>query len=146
MTFTICKNYFILLVLFVLILNACASSEAAGLNSTSKNATDQTTIEVEQVVSEAQPVVFEGSRRVVGSFRSVQGVMDPLSCYCSNGGYVESPAGEVVPVCFDNATEISNTDYIEITGAMTTRSIEANGACSSGTLSYLVVESYNLEP
>ena len=52
--------------------------------------------------------------------------MNPLSCYCTNLGYVESRAGEVVPICFDNNADVSTTNYIEVTGVITTRTIEDN--------------------
>lgn len=104
---------------------------------------------MEEVILEEEaptPAPEEGPRKVTGAFRSVKGVMDPLSCYCSNGGYVESPAGETLAVCFDNSENISSTDYIYIEGVMTTRTIDSNGPCPAGTMSYLVVESYSLTP
>lgn len=92
------------------------------------------------------PPVIEGPRTVVGAFKSVRGVMDPLSCYCDNGGYIDSPAGEHVAVCFNSSEEISSTDFIKVTGVMTTKTIDSNGPCPAGTKSYLVVESYSLQP
>ncbi|GAB5424687.1 MAG: hypothetical protein Crog4KO_18340 [Crocinitomicaceae bacterium] len=105
--------------------------------------------QVEQVEDAEEipiPIQAEIPERVVGSFRSVKGVMDPLSCYCGNGGYVESPAGRVVAVCFEDNVDIASRDYIEVIGLMTTRTIESNGACPAGTKSFMVVESYKLNP
>jgi hypothetical protein len=76
----------------------------------------------------------------------VKGIMDPLSCYCNNGGYVNSPAGETVAVCFNDDVVISSVDFIEVNGLMTNRSIESNGSCPSGTKTYMIVETYSFEP
>lgn len=102
--------------------------------------------EVTDVLQESliQYQIQEGPRTVVGSFRSVKGIMDPLSCYCNNSGYVETPSGESVPVCFKDDVVISTRDYIEVTGIMTTRSIDSNGTCPSGVKTYLIVESFKL--
>lgn len=99
-----------------------------------------------QISQELEPPVQEGPRKVAGEFRSVKGVMDPLSCYCSNGGYVESPAGESLRVCFADNENVQSTDYIFIEGVMTIRTIDSNGPCPAGTMSYLIVESYSLQP
>ena len=130
---------------YLLLFSSCATENAAVEAPITEADNPKEGIE-SSPVTPPEPQVQEGPRKVVGAFRSVKGVMDPLSCYCSNGGYVESPAGESVPVCFDNNQNVSNTDYIFIEGVMTTRSIESNGACSEGTMSYLIVESYSLTP
>lgn len=121
-----------------------------------KNAMDKTPPPSAEVAEETMdeipqepvstPPVIEGPRTVVGAFKSVRGVMDPLSCYCDNGGYIDSPAGEHVAVCFNSSEDVSSTDFIKVTGVMTTKTIDANGVCPAGTMSYLVVESYSLQP
>ncbi len=132
--------------LCLLMLSSCGSEKiAVEAPVVEEEVTSETTESQVELPQQAEPV-YEGPRKVVGAFKSVKGVMDPLSCYCSNGGYVDSPAGETVPVCFDNSQEVFNTDYIFIEGVMTTRTIESNGACPEGTMSYLVVESYSLNP
>lgn len=128
-------------------LSSCATENAAiEAPVVEADTVEEETAIVPDETPQPTPQVQEGPKKVVGAFRSVKGVMDPLSCYCNNGGYVESPAGESVPVCFDNNQNVGNTDYIFIEGVMTTRSIESNGACPEGTMSYLVVESYSLTP
>jgi ABC-type oligopeptide transport system substrate-binding subunit len=79
-------------------------------------------------------------RTVTGKFRSVSGVMDKLSCYCSNGGYVTSEDGVVTAVCFDEAVE--SCDKITVTGYMTSRKIEKNGSCPEGIMGFLKAQSY----
>ncbi len=143
--------FYSLLILFVWGLASCATEEnivEANMPPPPPPA-PEVVEEVEQVegVEEITALVQEEiPERVVGAFRSVKGVMDPLSCYCGNGGYVESPAGRVVAVCFEDNVDIASRDYIEVTGVMTTRTIESNGACPAGTKSYMVVESYKLNP
>lgn len=131
----------------MLLLSACANEK--DLIEVAEMATEdqlETVEEPVQITQEVAPPVLEGPRKVVGEFRSVRGVMDPLSCYCGNGGYVESPAGESVAVCFNDNENVQSTDYIFIEGVMITRTIESNGACPAGTMSYLIVESYSLQP
>ena len=134
----------------LLSLSSCGSEKTALETANAQTAvpedveaeTPEATVAIPQQVE----AVYEGPRKVVGAFRSVKGVMDPLSCYCSNGGYVESPTGETVAVCFDNNQNVPSSDYIYMEGTMTSRSIESNGACPAGSMSYLVVESYSLQP
>lgn len=79
-------------------------------------------------------------RTVTGSFRSVSGVMNELSCYCSNGGYVTTVDGEEVAVCFNEPVE--SCDKITVTGYKTSKKIESNGSCPGGIMSFLKVQSY----
>lgn len=48
-------------------------------------------------------------------FESVRGVMDSLSCYCFNAGYVETDDGEKISVCFDHFDEEINCENIHVT-------------------------------
>ncbi len=101
--------------------------------------------ETEEVIEQEQVETMVGHERtVVGSYRSVKGVMDKLSCYCSNGGYVSGPSGEVVAVSFDDNLDIPSCDNIRVTGHMTSKQIDSNGACPAGTMSFMVVESYEI--
>jgi hypothetical protein len=106
------------------------------LFSCSEKTTPNTTSESTE---ETTPPVVE-QMTVSGKFRSVSGVMDKLSCYCSHGGYVTSEGGTVTDVCFDE--EVESCDKITVTGYMTSRSIEANGACSGGIMGFLKAQSY----
>ncbi|MDG1330820.1 MAG: hypothetical protein P8P74_00710 [Crocinitomicaceae bacterium] len=77
---------------------------------------------------------------LTGSFRSVAGVMNELSCYCSNGGYVTAEDRVVTAVCFDE--EVASCEKITVTGYMTSRSIESNGPCPGGIMGFLKAQSY----
>ena len=105
------------------------------LNSCSKKVVPA---EVAEEPMEPPTVVEE--RTVSGSFQSVTGVMDELSCYCSNGGNVTAEDGVVTAVCFEE--EVESCEKITVTGYMTSRSIESNGACPGGMMGFLKAMSY----
>ena len=81
-------------------------------------------------------------RTLIGSFRSVSGVMNELSCYCSNGGYVTTEDGSEFAVCFNANEVVPSCDKITVTGYMTSKSIESNGACPGGMMGFLKVQEY----
>lgn len=108
-----------------------------GLSACSEKTTSTQTTETEEVETPT-PVVEQ--RTVTGKFRSVSGVMNELSCYCSNGGYVTAEDGVVTAVCFDE--EVQSCDKITVTGYMTSRKIDDNGPCPAGIMGFLKVQSY----
>lgn len=79
---------------------------------------------------------------VTGSFKSVKGVMDELSCYTSNGGYIKTADGTIIKVSFKENEAVFSCDKITVTGYMTSKSIEANGSCPEGMIGFLRVQSY----
>ena len=79
---------------------------------------------------------------ITGSFRSVNGVMDKLSCYTSNGGYIKLADGKTVAVSFKDSEAVSSCEKITVTGYMTSKSIKSNGVCSEGMMGFLKVQSY----
>jgi hypothetical protein len=80
---------------------------------------------------------------VTGQFKSVQGVMDQLSCYTSNGGYITQASGERVAVSFTSEAEITCAT-IEVKGHYIIKTIsgDANNPCPAGTMKMLEVETY----
>jgi hypothetical protein len=83
-------------------------------------------------------------KTITGSFRSVSGVMNELSCYCSNGGYVTTEDGSEVAVCFNADEEVPSCDKITVTGYMTSKKIESNGVCPGGMMGFLKVQTYTV--
>ena len=85
-----------------------------------------------------------GKETLTGDFRSVQGVMNPLSCYCSNGGYVTLAEGRKVAVCFENKEKVS-CSKITVTGTYITKTIKPDPAspCPAGTMTIFQVSSYS---
>ncbi len=98
----------------------------------------------EEETSEADEISTNtvGQITITGSFRSVNGVMDELSCYTSNGGYIKTSDGTIVAVSFKDNENVSSCEKITVTGFMTSRKIEANGSCPEGMMSFLKVQSY----
>lgn len=128
----------------VLMLGACAE-KVVNVPMPEPVATVEEVPEPEQInVPAAAAVVVDHERMVVGSYKSVKGVMDPLSCYCGNGGYVYTPAGETVAVCFDDNLTVNSCDVITVTGVVSSQSIESNGPCPAGSMAILKVETYKI--
>jgi hypothetical protein len=144
-------KFFLTIVLscFLILLTASCATSNSGVQANSQTTEEASQMGMEEpIINEemSNPTIEEGPRTIVGAYRSVKGVMDPLSCYCDNGGYVDSPAGETLPVCFDDNQNVQSTDYIFIEGTMIVQSIESNGVCPAGTMNFLEVESYSLTP
>lgn len=91
-----------------------------------------------------QPVVpVEESILVSGSFESVMGVMDELSCHCENGIYISDELGDTVPVCLDVVTsEVPTCRIYSAEGPMTMMegSTDEMSPCSSNSMSVLMAE------
>jgi len=73
-----------------------------------------------------------------GSFESKRGVIVALSCFCYNGGYLNTASGEEIAICIaDDKTEINcksptfTGEYVTVTQAKDT-----NGVCPGGTMTY----------
>lgn len=84
---------------------------------------------------------------ISGSFRSLKGVMNPLSCYCYNCGYITTVDGEKVAVCFTNDDLDVNCSNIKVTGVYATRSVKGDdgGACPAGQQKVLETKSFTCE-
>ena len=119
----------------LLFLNSCA--EKNGVSSAEKPSK-----EVSNQVG--QDVVALEQRTVTGSFKSVKGVADDLSCYTKNGGYVTVLTGEIVAVSFNDSEAVSSCDNITVTGYKTSRSIKSKGSCPEGMMAFLKVQSYTV--
>ncbi len=78
-----------------------------------------------------------------GSFRSVQGVMDNLSCYCSNGGYVTTMENKKIGICFDESSEFTCKN-IQVKGYYRKKMInpEKYSPCPAGERNLFYVTSY----
>ena len=85
-----------------------------------------------------------GSVTITGEFRSVQGVMDPLSCYASNGGYITQANGERIAVSFATETAVA-CKSITVTGTYVTKTVKAepNNPCAAGEMKVLEVKEYS---
>lgn len=86
--------------------------------------------------SAAGPVVL------TGQFRSVKGVMDPLSCYCFNAGYLTLENGEEIPVCLKTDQEEAPCANIRVEGNFVNRKNqpEPTSPCPAEEKRYFQIE------
>jgi hypothetical protein len=85
----------------------------------------------------------DGATKIQGKFRSLQGVMHPLSCYCFNCGIVTTSAGEEIEVCFDDFETEVDCKSIYVEGDYETKHNSGEeGACAAGKRRILVADYY----
>ncbi|MFN8393181.1 MAG: hypothetical protein U0176_00755 [Bacteroidia bacterium] len=111
----------------------------------------------QQVKSSTAPTlpsatVAEKTVTFVGTFRSFRGVMQPLSCYCYDGGELTTKGGRTVKVCFENNelqeamqnNEKMECKRIKVMGVMKEKLYvsDGNSPCPSGSMTYLKVTSF----
>ena len=83
-----------------------------------------------------------------GKYKSIMGVMNSLSCYCYNGGYLTYDTDKKIKVSFDEMNiEKVKTGNITIFGHFdeVTHTTTPNDPCSGGTITLFIVESYKPE-
>ena len=87
----------------------------------------------------------QNSQTFSGNYRSIMGVMNSLSCYCDNGGYLTYDKDQVVSISFDKM-KIAKVKSGEITvfGHFEdiTHESQDMDACPSGTRSVFIVDSF----
>ena len=89
---------------------------------------------------------------IEGTFSSTRGVMKPISCYCFDGGYITTAAGDEIAVCFEGKemedasrnSEKFTCNRIKVTGIYVekTRAPENDSPCPAGTIRYLKVSKF----
>lgn len=89
----------------------------------------------------------EKTMTIVGKFKSKQGVMTPLSCYCYEGGEIITDTKEAINICLKdvkNAENAQNCTKISITGYYITQenNPEPTSPCAKGAMRYFKVISY----
>lgn len=110
------------------------------------------TQQTKSTASPTLPPAQESTVTYVGDYQSLRGVMQPLSCYCFDGGILTTRSGRKVNVCFENG-ELENalqTDdkiqckRIKVMGVMKEKFYESDGnsPCPSGSMTYLRVTSF----
>jgi hypothetical protein len=106
----------------------------------------------------AGPLAAQGGRKgsktsntvtVEGSYRSIRGVMNALSCHCYDGGYITTDSGDRIAVCFENKELDAamdkdpdmRCDRLRVTGVYKDSGLESDGnnPCPSGSMRYLKV-------
>lgn len=81
---------------------------------------------------------------IEGKFRSVKGVMDPLSCYCYNAGYLTTESGEKIDICIEDDDKNIVCENIVVTGYYTTKKNAPEDAspCPAGERKVFIMKSY----
>ncbi|MCB0608011.1 MAG: hypothetical protein H6562_05055 [Lewinellaceae bacterium] len=89
-----------------------------------------------------RPDSADGPVALTGQFRSVKGVMDPLSCYCFNAGYLTLENGEEIPVCLKTDQEEVACAKIRVEGRFISRvnRPEPSSPCPAEEKRYFQVE------
>jgi hypothetical protein len=92
-----------------------------------------TTCKTQQAVSNPSEEIT-----LSGTYETRRGVMDALSCFCYNGGYITTAKGERIAICI--ADEGINIDCkrVLVKGKYltVTKEKEPNGVCAGGTMTY----------
>jgi hypothetical protein len=86
-------------------------------------------------------------KQLQGSFRSTKGVMQVLSCYCFNGGYLVDKFGKLTPICFENSDVDISCDKITILGHYKTikNKAEPTSVCKAGEMTYFNVVKFQCQ-
>lgn len=81
-----------------------------------------------------------------GVFGSKKGVMDKLSCYGYNIGYLNTKNGDKVVICFDQVPESADLnvecEHISVGGYYKEKTADASGSCKGGTMKIFYVEEW----
>lgn len=83
---------------------------------------------------------------LTGDYKSMRGVMNPVSCYCGNGGYLNTESGEQTPLCFSDDAK-PDCKKIKVTGVYKTVTVtpDPNSPCPGGQMRLLQVTSFTCE-
>jgi len=94
--------------------------------------------------SSKENTIKNNSKEYIGQFQSVKGVMNNLSCYCYNAGFLTLEDGSEFSICFKDGDIEINCTKLSVTGEFEIVAIEDNpmSACSQGERKILVVNSY----
>lgn len=84
---------------------------------------------------------------LTGKYKSLKGVMNNLSCYCYDVGYLTTEAGKRIAVCFKDikSSEINCKNKLIVTGNFQTIKHNSgdNDPCPSGERKIFMVKSYS---
>ncbi len=83
---------------------------------------------------------------ITGKLSSKKGVMNRISCYCFDSGYLTTPSGDIFAVCFKGvkSDDIKCFDNISLTGKFESVKItpKEGEVCQAGTLRLFMVKSF----
>ncbi len=95
--------------------------------------------------SKRQAVSQKETQTIEGTFESKKGVMNIVSCFCHNSGYLKSKTGEEIPVCISDEKADVSCEKVKMTGEYVTitHEKENNGVCPATTMTYFRVSSFS---
>jgi len=82
-----------------------------------------------------------------GSFRSMKGVFNPISCYCGNGGYLQTELGETIPICLKENQEVL-CPKIRVSGRFMSQASpkESTSPCPQESMNIFRVATFECQP
>jgi len=105
-------------------------------DSTATDSTAQSAVKVSDEKAESETITVP--------FQSIKGVMNELSCYCYNGGFLTTESGERIAVCITNEDSEITCEKVSFTGHYETieRAADATSPCPGGEREVFVAESF----
>jgi len=81
---------------------------------------------------------------LTGNFQSLMGVMNNLSCYCYNTGYLTLDEETKIAVCFKDVEEKIRCTRLKVIGSYENVAVDPDpqSPCSEGTRKIFMVKSY----
>lgn len=78
----------------------------------------------------------------IGTYTAVENSNDPLTCYCRNGGYIDTCDRQHLALCFEGEAPPGDCQNIEIWGYLVREAIAENESahCEAVEVRYLMVE------
>ncbi len=84
-----------------------------------------------------------------GIYESFKGVMQPISCFCYETGYLTLENGEKIPICFDNLNtdKIVSNSKISVKGKyeILKHAFKENDPCTEGEMKIFIVSEFKVE-
>jgi len=90
----------------------------------------------------------ENKITLIGNYESLKGVMNEVSCYCYNVGYLTTNDNSKIVLCFDELKDVDKVNCsskLTVTGYYKTKKITSslNNPCPSGEMEIFIVTSFS---
>lgn len=91
-----------------------------------------------------EKMTSDKTTEISGTYSSIKGVKNKLSCYCYNGGYLITESGERIAVCFKDENIDINCERVEISGKYVVKKLntEPGSACKNGKMKIFEAEKF----
>ena len=80
----------------------------------------------------------------VGVFEHAEGAEDPLGCFCTEGGYLNTCGGQRIALCFEGVAPPGSCQNLEVKGKYREGVADTppGSPCPEGVFQYLLVEEW----